>query len=64
MVSAIHQHDSAIGIHMSLPSRTTSQLTSRTTPLGCHRELALVFLCHIADSHWLYILHMVMYMFQ
>ena len=30
----------------------------------CHRALALGSLCHTANSHWLSILHLVMYMFQ
>ena len=33
-------------------------------PLGCDRDLGLSSLCHTANSHWLSVLHMVMYMFQ
>ena len=36
LVSTIHQHESAIGIHMS-PSWTSSHLPPHPTPLGCHR---------------------------
>ena len=61
MVSAIHQRESATGIHMSPPSKN---LPPYPMPLGCHRAPALDFLCHAANSHWLSILHMVMYMFQ
>ena len=33
-------------------------------PSGCHRALALRAMHHTSNSHWLSILHMVMYMFQ
>ena len=64
LVFAIHQHESATGIHMSplswasLPSQTPSYLSrlSQSTRLNS--------LCQTADSHWLCILHMVMYMFS
>ena len=39
-----------------------SRLPPHPTSLGCHRALDCS-LCHTADSHWLCILHMVMYMF-
>ena len=63
LVFAIHQHESATGIHMSplswasLPTQTPSYLSrlSQSTRLSS--------LCQTADSHWLCILHMVMYMF-
>ena len=32
--------------------------------LGCYRARALGALLHVSNSHWLSILHMVMYMFQ
>ena len=38
LVSAIHQHESALGIHMSPPS-WTSHLSLLPTLLGCHRAL-------------------------
>ena len=59
-ISPIHQHESATGIHISSPSWTNLPLT---TPLGCHRALGLSSLSHMANSHWLSILHMLMYMF-
>ena len=36
LVSSIHQHESAIGVHMSPPS-CTSHLPAHPTPLGCQR---------------------------
>ena len=50
LVSAIHQHESAIGIHMSLPSWTFLHFPPHPPPLG------------IANSHWLPTLHVVMCM--
>ena len=63
MVFAIHQHESAIGIHRCLPFKHPSHLHHRPTLLGFHRELALGSLCRTANSHWLSTLHIVMYMF-
>ena len=37
LVSVIHQHESAIDIHMSLPLEPLSHLPLHPTPLGCHR---------------------------
>ena len=37
LVSAIHHHESATGIHMSPPSWNTPHLLRHPTPLGCHR---------------------------
>ena len=62
MVSAIHQCELAIGVHMSPPSSTS--LPPHLPPLGCHRVPALHSLHHTANSHWLSTSHMVMYMFQ
>ena len=60
LISAIHQHESAVSIHMSPPSH----LPFHPIPLGCHRAPDLSSLCRMANFHWLYILHMEMYMFQ
>ena len=57
-VYAIHQHEMAIGIHMSPPFYTLSHLPPHLTPPGCHRALALGSLHHTANSHWLSILYM------
>ena len=62
LVSALQQCESATGIHMSPPSWT--HLPPHPTSLSCHRALSLSSLCHIAISHWLSVLHMVMCMFQ
>ena len=64
MVFTIHQRESALGIHMSPPSWTRLPLSPHSTPLGCHRVLALGSLHFTSNSHWHSILHMVMYMFQ
>ena len=39
LVSAIHQHESTVGIHMFLPSRTC--LPPHLTPLGCQKACEL-----------------------
>ena len=64
MVFAIHQYESAIGIHVSPPSWTPSNLPPQPLPLGCHKAPALGALLHVSNLHWSSILHMVMYMFQ
>ena len=63
IVFAIHQHESAIGIHRCLPLKPPPHLPHHPTLLGFHRELALRSLCCTANYHWLSTLHMVMYMF-
>ena len=37
LVSAMHQHESAIGLYMSPPCGPPSHLPPYPTPLGCHR---------------------------
>ena len=64
MVFAIHQHESALGIHMSIPSGTPLPTPSLSHILDCQRAPALGSLLYTANSHWPSILHMVMYMFQ
>jgi len=50
LVSAIHQYESAIGIHVSSPSWTS--LPPPTPSLGCHRAAGLSSLSHTANSHY------------
>ena len=47
-----------------LPFEPPFYLPHYPTPLGCHRALDLSSLLHTANSHWLSVLYMVMYMFQ
>ena len=54
VVSAIHQYESAMGIHMSPPSWNPSHFPPHSSHLGCHT----------ANSHWPSILYMVVYRFQ
>ena len=55
----VHQHESAIGIHVSPPSWT--HLPPHPIPPGLHRAVALGALCHSSNSHWLSMLHRVIY---
>ena len=69
MVFAIHWHESAIGIHMSPPSWIHApppalDIPPQPTPVGCHKALTLGSLHLTSYSHWLSVLHMVMYVFQ
>ena len=64
LVSAIQQGDSAICMHISPPS-WTSLPTPHPSPLGQHRasvEFPMLYIALICK--YLFILHMVMYMFQ
>ena len=66
MAFAIHQYESAIGIHVSwtpFPSPSSWGGGDNLSP-GCHRGLALGALLHTSNSHWLSILHIVKYTFQ
>ena len=65
LVSAIHQHESAIGYTYAPSLLNLPRTSDPTVPLsGCHRTPGLNSLHHKANSHWLAILNMVMYMFQ
>ena len=65
MVFAIHQHESATGIHVSPQILTpASHLLHHPIPLGCPRALALRGLLHALNLHRQSILHMVIFMFQ
>ena len=50
MVSAIHQPESAIDIHMNPPSWTTLPSPPDSSPLVCHKSPALGSLHHTANS--------------
>ena len=63
LVSAIQQHESATGIHMSPPSGTSLPPPTPSTPPGCHRAPGLSSLHRTADSHLPSILHTVVCMF-
>ena len=63
LVSAIHQHESAIGIHMSPPSSPSLLPPTPSHPAGLSQSPGLSSLSHTAHSHWLSILHMVVYRF-
>ena len=45
------------------PLEPLSQLQPHPAHLGCHRAPGLGSLGHAANSHWLSVLHMVVYMF-
>ena len=64
MVFAIHQHESAMGIHVSQHPESPSHLLPHPIPLGCPRALALGALLRTSNWHWSSSLHMVMYLFQ
>ena len=53
LVSAIQQHESAIGIQMSPPFGTSLPPPTLSTPPGCHGAPGLSSLHHTADSHLL-----------
>ena len=63
MVSAKHQHESAIGIHMSPPSYKSLPLLSPSYPSRLSRSPGLSSLSQTPNSHWLSILHIVVYTF-
>ena len=63
LVSVIHQHESATGIHMSPALEPPSPLLRHPTHLGRHRAVGWV-LCVTANTYWLAILHRVIYMFS
>ena len=60
LVSAIQQHESAIGIHMSPPSRTSLPPPTSSHPFRLSQSPGLSCLSHTARSHCLSVSHMVM----
>ena len=53
-----------IGIHMSPPSRTSLPAPTPSHPSSLSQSPGLSSLSHTANSHWLSILHMMVYMFR
>ena len=64
LVSAIYQHESAIGIHMSSPSWNSLLPLIPSHPSRLSQSPSLSSLSHTANFHWLSVLHMVVYMFN
>ena len=64
LVSAIHQHESAIGIPMSPHSWTSFPPSTSSHPSRLLQSPGLSSLSHTANSHWLSILYTVLYMFH
>ena len=64
LLSAIHQHESALGIHMSHPSWTSLPLSTPSHPFRLSAEHWFWLTETYSKSHWSSILHMVMYMFS
>ena len=64
LVSAIHQHESATGMHMTPPSGISLSLPTPSHPSGLSQSTRLSSLRHSANSHQLSILYMVVYVFQ
>ena len=65
LVSAIHQCESAIGIHMSsLSLKPPSHPPLHPTPPGCHRAPYLSSMYYTANFHGLSNFTHIMYMFQ
>ena len=61
---AIHQHESATGVHVFPNLNPSSQLPPRTIPLGHPRALAPSILYPASNLDWRFVSYMVLYMFQ
>ena len=59
----IHKHELAIGIHVSPPPESPHHLPPYPIP-PCCQSTGFGCVLHTSNSHWLSILHIVMYMFQ
>ena len=64
LVSAKRQHESSIGLHVSPPTWTSLPLPSPSHPSGLLPSSHLSSLSHTANSYWLSVLHLVMYVFM
>ena len=62
LISVTHQHELPIGVHMSPPSWICLPPPILLHPSRLLQNPSLSSLSHIANSHWLSILHMVVYM--
>ena len=60
----MHQHETAMGVHVSHHPEPPSHLAPYPIPLGCPRAPALGALLRASNLHWSSILHMVIYIFQ
>ena len=63
LASAIHQHESALEMHMPPPFLTSFPPPTPSHPSRLSQRPRLSFLSHTANSYWLSILHMIVYMF-
>ena len=63
LVSAVHHHEAARGIHMFPSSWTSLPPPIPSHPSRLSHSTSLSSLSHTANSHWLSILYMVVYMF-
>ena len=64
LVFAIHQHESAIGIPISPPCWNSLSSSIPSHPSMLLQSPSLNSLSHTANSHWLFNLRMVVYMFK
>ena len=60
----MHQHESAMGAHVSPHADPHSHLPPNPIPLSYPRTLVLSDLLHALNLHWSSILHMVTYVLQ
>ena len=64
VVFAIHQHESAMGVHVSPHHEPPSHLPPHPIPLGWPRESALSARLHASNLYWSSLLHRAVCMFQ
>ena len=61
---AIHQHESATGVHVFPILNPPSHLSPHTIPLGHPSAPAPSILYHASNLDWQFVSHMILYMFQ